>query len=384
MRIALIIERMETARGGLETSTAQIAAELARRGHEVTILCRRGRPPADGIEVVELPAAGWTREARFESFARQAAEAVRAGGCDVAHAMLPVPGADVYQPRGGTVPGQADALARRWGLLAPIRGAFARKLNGSRRLQGELERELVADERVRCLAVSGMIADEFARHLGRDDARVVLNGVAAPDPDSEKRADDRQRLRYRLGVRAGDPVFVTIATNFELKGVYHAIAAFARWLHGQGGLRSGRMVVVGRHNPEGYRRAAGMREIGRQVVFVPPTPDPWPWYAAADACVLLSWYDPCSRVVLEALRWSIPSITTAYNGAAEVLADGAGIVVASPKRVAAVAAATDELADPDRRAAAAAACRQAAPRVSIEAHVDGLLEAYRSLPSRAK
>ena len=112
------------------------------------------------------------------------------------------------------------------------------------------------------------------------------------------------------------------------------------------------------------------------MVFVGPTDEIHQWYAAADACVLLSWYDPCSRVVLEATRWGIPSITTVYNGASEILADGAGIIVGSPKDRRAVAAAMEELADPHRRAMRARACLDVAERLSMDRHVEELLKIY--------
>jgi glycosyltransferase involved in cell wall biosynthesis len=88
-------------------------------------------------------------------------------------------------------------------------------------------------------------------------------------------------------------------------------------------------------------------------------------------------------VVLEATRWGVPSITTAYNGAAEVMADGAGIVVPSPRDLPAIVAAMDELADPARRAACADVCRRKADDLSMDRHVDQLLAAYAEAPAPA-
>ena len=97
--------------------------------------------------------------------------------------------------------------------------------------------------------------------------------------------------------------------------------------------------------------------------------------------MLLSWYDPCSRVVLEATRWSVPSITTVYNGAAEVLARGAGLVVSSPADTDAVIRAMCELAEPARRAARARACMDVAGRLGMDRYVDELLAAYEEVLS---
>jgi UDP-glucose:(heptosyl)LPS alpha-1,3-glucosyltransferase len=95
--------------------------------------------------------------------------------------------------------------------------------------------------------------------------------------------------------------------------------------------------------------------------------------------ILLSWYDPCSRVVLEATRWGVPSITTTYNGAAEVLAQGCGIVVESPLDIQGAVAAMEKLADPSLRAQMSRKCLSASPRLSIERHVDELIRCYQEV-----
>jgi len=377
MRIALVIERFDAAGGGRERSTAQIAAGLARRGHDVTVLCQRGRAPEPPVRLRELGRRGATRARRLRNFAEDVRAAAKDGRFDVVHATLPVPGCDVYQPRGGTVPAQAAASLRRRGPVGRLLARAAAPLNAHRAAMAELETEVVADPRVLLLAVSEMVAEEFAAHYGRrEGVRVVYNGVDVPDPDDPRRADWRQELRFRLGVGQGDPVFLTVATNFELKGVQETIVAFARWVASRGDDTGARLVVVGRDAPEGYERIAGLRNVGRMVHFVGPTEEVFRYYAAADACVLLSWYDACSRVCLEAARWGIPSITTVFNGAAEVLASGAGIVVPSPRDARAVAAGLDELADPSRRAERSRKCLAAGVRLGMDRHVEELLAAY--------
>jgi UDP-glucose:(heptosyl)LPS alpha-1,3-glucosyltransferase len=305
------------------------------------------------------------------------------GGYDVVHAMLPLGGASVYQLRGGTVPAQRDASLRRRWLLGRLLVKLTEPLNRRRREMAAMEAQVVADRRVLLLPVSAMVARELERFYGRtDNVRVVFNGVDVPEPDDPRRADWRQRIRFQLGVGQGDPVFLTVATNFALKGVAETIEVFARWYHRGDPGANPRLVVVGRDSPEGYQRHAGLRDVGRFVVFVPPTGDVFQWYAAADACVLLSWYDPCSRVVLEACRWGIPSITTAYNGASEALTGGAGIVVASPRDKVGLLAAFDAMADPTRRAGMSQACRRVAERLTIDRHVDELLDAYQEAARR--
>jgi len=377
MKIALVIEQMNCRTGGREVSTAQIASGLARRGHEVTIVCRKGYWPDDSVSIHQLGGKGLLRARRLANFITAASSAVMKGAYDIVHAMLPMPQVNVYQPRGGTIPGQIEASRRRWGLAGGLRKGVFERLNLCRRQLGHHEQSLAGDTGVMHLAVSKMVADEYSEHYGRQEGvKVIYNGVDVPDASADQWQHWRQKNRYELGVGQGDPAFITVASNFPLKGVDNAIRAFAKWVNGRGPDLNARLIVVGRDTPEAYQRTASLLGVGRIVLFVPPTEDIFQWYAAADACVLLSWYDPCSRTVLEAVRWGLPCITTAYNGACEVLSDGAGIVVASPKDEKAIIAAFQELSDPHRRKSRADACNAVSGELSMDRHVEQLIGAY--------
>ena len=380
MKIALVIERMETSLGGCETSTSQIAAALADRGQDVTILCQHGTWNRPGVQIESLGASGVTRRRRLASFAEAVRDRLADGSFDVVHAMLPVPGANVYQPRSGTVPAQvAAARRRRRGAIRALH-ALGEPLNLRRRLAERLERVLVRDRNVMCLAVSQMVAHEFAQYYGRrQGVRVVYNAVAMPPADMPQRALWRQQLRGQLHLSDDQPLLLSVATNFALKGVAETIDAFAMWHRQPAGQKARLVVVGGRRFADRYHQLADRLGVGSQVVFVPPTSDILPWYAAADLCVLLSWYDPCSRVILEAVSWGIPCITTACNGASETLVGGAGVVVETPQQVEAVANAMDCLAEPARRQQAHMACRAVWADLSIQRHVQELLEVYQEV-----
>lgn len=384
MNIALVIERFDPPRGGREVSTAQMASGLARRGHQVTVLCQRGRSGEGAFAVRAVGAArGPGRAARLAGFASAVRRAVSAGRFDVVHATLPIPGATVYQPRGGLVPAQAEAGQRRRSGLSRLLAAAAQPLNARRRRMRQLERAVLADQKVLCLAVSEMAAREFPHYYARSEGvRVVYNGVDAPDPACPQRQRWRSEIRRRFGIGPDSPVFLTIARNYALKGVPELIEAFAQWYRSPQGVPGARLVVVGREDCLRERLLAVRRRVRREVIFVGSVRDAFPWYAAADACVLLSWYDPCSRVVLEAVRWGVPAITTAYNGAAEALAEGAGIVVSSPRDTAAVVAALAELSEPSRRARRTEACCKIAGRLSMDRHVEELLAVYAEAAGR--
>lgn len=383
MKVALVIERLDPSRGGRETSTAQIAEGLARRGCQVTVLCQQGRWDAPGVAIEALGTRGLTRCARLANFAHDVQLAMAGGRFDVVHATLPIPGVDVYQPRGGTVPAQLVASLRRRSMIGRAIRRLAEPLNLTRRQMGDLESQVMADGRTWRLAVSQMVAEEFTQYYGPSGRqRVVYNAVDVPAVSDEQRADWRQELRFRLGVGQADAVFVTAATNFALKGVQEAIEAFADWAGRSQAGRSARLVVIGRTHVEGWRRLANQLDVGTQVVFVPPTREMFQYYSAADAVLLLSWYDPCSRVILEALRWGLPGITTAYNGASEMLQRGAGIVVQSPRDRRALVDAYERLGDAASRHPFAQACRAIGDWLGMDRHVTELLEVYNEVLSR--
>jgi len=379
VRIGIFIERFDPTRGGRERSTAEIARGLAARGCEVDVICTTGSDGGDGVNVVPLGKSLLRRTVTRRRFVRAAEGMIADGTHDVTHAMLPIPTADVYQLRSGTLPGSYAGNLR---PLGPLRRQIRRLTwqgNRLRALQGRLEAQVIADIRTRCLPVSHMVAEEIRRHYGRtENVRVIFNGVAAPTVPEATRAEWRAGVRQAW--RLPDEAFVLVcpAMNFMLKGVAQTLRAFGRFARRLPG-GAAHLVVLGREMPEGYERLAVGAGVAEWVRFREPVDDIWPVYAAADAVVLLSWYDPCSRVVLEATGFGTPCITTAFNGAAEALTDGAGVVVDSPREVKAVAEGMARLADPAARGECAAACRTVAPRLTMDRHVDELMEVYEEI-----
>jgi len=381
MKIALVIERMDLSRGGRETSTAQIAAALTRRGHAVTILCQSGSWIGEGVEIRAFGRRGITRALALKNFVADVRSAIDGGDWDIVHAMLPAPGADIYQPRGGTVPAQRQAALRRRGPLGRLLARLVEPLNLHRRTLAALERKVIADPNVLNLPVSFMVCEEFRQHYGLTERlRVVYNAVDMPPMDCPDRPTWRRLRREKLRVGDSAAVFLIVARNLALKGVAEAISAFAEW-RSRPDQPQGRLVVVGGEATQPYERQATALGVAAEVVFVDYTEEIHQWYAAADACVLLSWYDPCSRVVLEATSWGIPSITTVFNGAAEVAAGAGGIVVSSPRDIPAVAAAMAEMADGKKRFDRCRACEAAAGQLGMDLHVDELLDAYAQISS---
>ena len=372
----MFIERFDPRRGGREQSTGEIARGLVRHGCEVDVVCLSGVLAGGGVNVVRLGGSLWGRTASLRRFVSLAPKQTRAGRYDVTHAMLPLPGADVYQLRGGTAPGLREGHMRMLGPAGRIVRRVTWPCNRMRALLARLERRVVRQRATLCLPVSNMVAEEIRRFYGPDqNVRVVYNGVAVPAvPDAERQA---RRLEARTGWGASEEDFVLVcpAMNFRLKGVDRTIEAFSRFRRAAPNC-SAKLVVLGQ---AGTGAGRGVGGPAGDVLFCGYTPEIWSAYAGADAVVLLSWYDPCSRVVLEATGFGVPCVTTRFNGAAETLSDGAGVLVDTPADTDAVAEAFGELADPVTRAGYADACRRIAPRLDVAGHVEKLLTIYREI-----
>lgn len=388
MNIALIIERIEIWRGGAETSTMQFAEHLAADGCRVNILTTSYPPSTPSLNIIPIHARGRFRAIRTRRFIEQATRHVRTIDYDIVHCITPCPAADVYQPRGGTVP---EMLQRNLAFRSsPMRKRLKRigqRINLKYRVISSLERQLLTrNPAPRVIAISRYVADQLKEHYGLngEQVRLIFNGV---DPDTSlpaERRTHRAQVRRQFELADHDLMILCVAHNFKLKGVGPLIHALARRVQRerQGGAAPGRAfaVIVGRDNPAPFARLARDLNIADRVLFTGPTPRVQTFFHAADLLVHATYYDPCSRVVLEALSAGLPVITTKFNGAGERIVDGReGYVIESPDDVAALADRIERLADPDHRAACARNAPKAVEGIAMRDHARRVRELYEEI-----
>lgn len=378
MKLAIVIEHLEPWRGGAETSTLELARLLTGRGHEVHLVTATPTPPPPDLIVDRIPSARVLRPLQTSTFVRRASEFLRRASFDRVLAISPLPGADVYQPRGGLI---GETLQRNVALRSsPQRRAVKRALlalNFKHRAMLELERDVFRPDGPRIAAVSGYVASQCERIYGirPPRVRVVFNGINAIDLPEPDRSTARAEIRGQYHVADDTLLLLFMAHNFRLKGLCPLIDAIAQVTRAGGPLL--RLLVVGRDNPVRFQGRIETLGVGQHVTFAGPTQRSAAFWAAADVCVHPTYYDPCSRVVLEALWHGLPCITTAWNGAAEVIRDGVeGFVIDTPDNVPALAEAIARMASPERRRTMGQNARMLRPRISMTRHVeelDGLL-----------
>ena len=374
MKIAIIIERFDPGAGGAERSTAQIVDELTARGHDITILAGAADEAEPNYQVRCLGGGGKLNWRGLRRFAAAARREVESNKWDVTLSMTTAAPGHVIQPRSGAtaetfernIAMRRTARSRRWKRMLL-------KLSPKRQALLNLERSTLRAPAVKCIAaVSGYVRNQFVRHYGVDEERIVVipNASAMPSWSADERAQRREAVRGAFGVPDDLPAFAFLALNPKLKGLTPLLHAAAE-LRGQGVAFA--LMLAGAMGHGYHQRIVhlGLRDHVRIVGRISQSA---PLFNAADVTVHPTYYDPSSKVVIESLMMGRPAISSAYNGASEMLATDPprGIVVDEPDDVAGLAAAMATLADRDRRQAYADATAGLADELSMRRHVDRL------------
>jgi len=380
MRIALLRQRVGGP-GGAETTVQHLARGLAAAGHEVTVY---GSQPPDEARAVLGPGIGYLpvpvwggKTGRLLTYALNTRRLLRRAAPEVAFSLERTLGPQVYRAGDGC---HREWLRQRRPFLSPAARA-CQSLSPFHRTMLALERRLFTQPGLRrIIANSRQVQEEIIRHyqVEPERLRVIYNGL---DRQRFRPLEEpvRTALKARLGAAAGKPVILFAGSGFGRKGLDFLIEALGR-------LKNGASVlwVAGKGNPTPYQLQAQKLGVAERLKFWGPQEDLAPFYQAATVLALPTIYDPCSNVVLEALGCGTPVITTAANGAGEVLTPGEnGAILPRPDLQIDLIQALEEYLGrgeaPEVRRAAAAAVSH----LSWEATVDQILKVLEEAANEA-
>jgi UDP-glucose:(heptosyl)LPS alpha-1,3-glucosyltransferase len=375
MKIGLVLERFDPVRGGLEHWTWQFAHQLLSRGHEVHVVAFDFCAETEGYGVVEqrleMPQSRLGRAALL-------AEKLPSMGFDIVHDMGVGWEADIIHPHGGSTRALWEHNLMRipkWRQIRFWREKRYREL-------AELERRQLANSKAVIVAVSHMVVRHFetCHGLDPDRMRVIYNGVDTEVFTPVHREEYRKPTRRQLGI-TDEIMFLMLAHNLLLKNAEAAIRATAKLIEGGAALR---LVIAGGKRPDRFQKLSQRLGITRAVTFLEQV-DPLPYYAAAEAFVHPTWYDPCSLVTLEASSSGLPVITTRFNGASEFMTDGKeGFVLSDPADASALASRMQRLLEPQLRQRMAAAGRDLAMQHTFDKQTSEFLQLYEEILSEKR
>jgi len=366
-----LIERFIPAAGGVENFAWHVAHELLRQGEEVSVVARASDPSSEvPVEPLRVPTA-W-QPARVLAFTSGAARRVRSKPFEVVHSFARTHFQDLYRAGGGS---HHDYL-RRNHLGASL---SLRHFSPRHRVLLALEERVFRRSNQRIQCASRLVADALQRDHGVDPSRILLlpNAVHAEDFSNPRARADGLRLRAQLDPEA-ERIWLLAGSGWRRKGLETALKALAR-----NGDEGARLWVAGRDDPSPWRRKASALGITDHVRFLGLRSDMPAVYAAADAAILPTRYDPFANATLEAAAAGLPIVTTAANGASEWLASDA-FVIAEPHDDQAFASALSALTDVDSRLARGERLAQRAREFDFPSHVRALRAEYSAIVERRR
>ena len=312
-RIAFLRRRFSPT-GGAERYLLRLASGLAAQGHQITLYCEDWSARENPFQQVRK-----IESSDPISFARKVMTQPLRDRHDIVFSLERVPGCDLYRAGDGV---HADWLASRQSFY-PVMGRIRTLLRPKNRQLCRIEREVFAPGAVgRVICNSRLVADQIIRRFNfpPDRLDVIYNGV----PYQQFSMGDRALGRRALELKPDDYVVLLVGAGAERKG--HAIARDA------------------------------MRRIKRKyaklvIIDSPPSVAMQHVYAAADVFLLPTLYDPFANVTLEALAAGLPVITSAQNGASEIMENEKnGFILPRANDEKRIGHLLDDLADPARRA----------------------------------
>ena len=307
MRIAVIRKECSLNRGGAERYCANLCRELARRGHRVFVLAQRmDQDLHPDLAHVPIRVSAFGSAAKNLSFHRNSQQALKQLRVDRVYALSRSYPADALRV--------SDPLHAAWmkqRYRSPWRFSLER-LNPRHRAILRLEAAIFNPANTRVVITNSNLAKaQVHQFYGYPSERihVVYNGV-----DLGKFSAAARPAPVSKTIR-----LLFVGMDFRRKGLAHLLRAISLIKHPSVVCS---LDVVGKGDERSFRRLAENLGLSRVVRFHGPVPDVEAFYCRGDLLVLPTRNDPFANVCLEALACGLPVVTTAANGAAEIIRDG--------------------------------------------------------------
>jgi len=324
MRIAVILSRVHW--WGSSRYALEVARKWAEKGHEVHIFANSW-DPLDHPKVIfhkvpsilkghMLPREAWLTLAhsivqKFQKFDVTLAQPTRYFTPDVGEVQFLYKSWVDWKRRKGMKDSVPIKISDAW--------------------LGWMEKRNVRKVR-HMIALAECVKKDIIEGYGIDPAKVTLaySGTNLEEFRPENRTAYRQEIRARHGIADNDMLFIFVGNPYIRKGLDRVIEA----LPALGG-RNYKLLICGKDNPEPFKQLAERLGVADKLVWnVGLTSEIKKYFAAADAFVFPTRYEPFGLVITEAMASGLPAITTKLSGAAELIEDGKdGLLMDDPEDV---------------------------------------------------
>jgi UDP-glucose:(heptosyl)LPS alpha-1,3-glucosyltransferase len=178
-----------------------------------------------------------------------------------------------------------------------------------------LERGFYRSARLRSVvSPAQVLKDDLVASYGIDPARIMVAhaGVDAETFGPAQREALRTQARAELGLGEDEFWFLFAGTDWVRKGMLTVHAAMRE-------TPQARLLAVGPYDPASWKRHAERAGIAGRIRYLPPRRDILFYFAAADALVAPSVFEPFGLIPLEAMACGLPVIITPPMGVAEIV-----------------------------------------------------------------
>ena len=216
----------------------------------------------------------------------------------------------------------------------------------------------------------------------------IPNGVRIHQQTDIKEADRlRTEILTRLGLKEADePILLLfVANNFRLKGLSEAIKALKYKAEKNDPAGKAYLIVAGSDRTHKYIRLAKKLGVDMQILFLGAVKHIQNILSITDVAILPTFYDPCSRFILEALSMDKPVITTRFNGAIDLFTNNRhGKIIDDATDIPALAEAIGYFSDTNniRKASQAIIADNIKENISISRVAKQLESLYESILAR--
>ena len=183
-------------------------------------------------------------------------------------------------------------------------------------VQALIVEKKVLEKSKKIISVSEGVKKEILDNynISEEKINVIPNGVDLNEfkPNKEKRGKTREQLK----IDENEVVLMFSGYEFKRKGLRYIIEALPKI---KGDVK---LLVVGKDDPEPYRKLASKLGVIDKVIFMGFVQDISECYAASDIFVFPTLYEAFSLVTLEAVASGLPILATKVNGTEELIVNG--------------------------------------------------------------
>jgi glycosyltransferase involved in cell wall biosynthesis len=189
-----------------------------------------------------------------------------------------------------------------------------------------LERRIYTDPRVSLAAVSQRTAGLLKKYFGRQDVRVIPNGVNNSLFSPSTCLARREQARALRHFHENDFILLLIGNDWGNKGLPSILEALPKMLDSPT-----KLLIVGNDASAPFREMAARLGVLDRCIWEPARADILDAYAGADVYISPSLEDSFGMPVAEAMACGLPVITSVFAGVSAMLHDGLdGFVLDDP------------------------------------------------------